>query len=83
MVVSISTGIYLTALHLKSHVISHRLSTHMWRVMSPAGTLDVRQMEQPVGNARLRELGEKLAHKYPGYHDMGIALPEAVSLCHS
>ena len=37
-------------------------------------------MEQPVGNARLRELGEKLAHKYTGYHDMGIALPEAVSL---
>ena len=50
----------------------------MWRVMAPAGSLDVRRLEQPVREARLRELGEKLAHKYPGYHDMGLAPPEKV-----
>lgn len=75
-----TAGIWLTTPQLKPHAITRRLSAHMWRVTSAAGSLDVRRMEQPVGNARLREVGEKLAHKYPGYHDMGLALPEAVSL---
>ena len=56
-----------------------RLATHTWRVLEPAAGLDVRGMEVPLGDARLRELGEKLAARYPGYHDMGISPVAKVS----
>lgn len=36
-------------------------------------------MQAPLGDARLRELGEKLAARYPGYHDMGISPVAKVS----